>query len=333
MALEYWWVLVICLAVGVAVIAVSATVAKKKSKKSKKTIYFANTQRLTSTPEYQRLYKKYRAGIFSIAALAIVSALTFGIIAAKPVQVESQESVKYSRDIVLCLDVSGSMATVDSNIISKFQELSKGFKGERISLVIFNSTANQVFPLTDDYSYMQSQLSDIKKGLKNYDSLYDNGGYDILSYTLNGQGSSLIGDGLTACTLNFDKEQGNQKRSRSVILATDNAVNGKELISLKDAAQYAKKQDIKVYAIDPVKTSTTEQASSLKEAAETTGGSFYDLSDPNAVPQIIDKITSEQTTAAKGELEIVKKDNPQPWLFIGGLAFLVILTLAWRFKV
>lgn len=333
MALEYWWVFIVCLVIGIAGISFFAFAAKRKTHKSKKTVYFANTQRLTSTPEYQKLYKKYRAGIFTITALAIVSALTFGIIAAKPVQVESQESVKYNRDIVLCLDVSGSMATVDSKIVSKFQELSKGFKGERISLVIFNSTANQVFPLTDDYSYMQSQLSNVKKGLSDYNSLYDKGGYDILSYTLNGQGASLIGDGLTACTLNFDKEQGNQKRSRSVILATDNAVNGKELVPLKDAAEYAKKQNIKVYAIDPVKTSTTEQANALKEAAESTGGNFYDLNDPNAVPQIIDKITSEQTTVAKGELEIVRKDNPQPWLFVGSLAFLVLLTLAWRFKV
>lgn len=59
---------------------------------------------------------------------------------------------------MLCLDVSGSMAEVDMEILDTFLELTDDFKGERIGLTIFNASPVQVFPLTDDYEFVKEHL-------------------------------------------------------------------------------------------------------------------------------------------------------------------------------
>lgn len=335
MALEYWWILIICVFIAgiVGVIGLISGFAKKDTKQKK--VYFANTSRLTESPEYKSLYAKYKKGIIGILAFSLIALLAFGITASKPVSTTKESTLKYNRDVVLCLDVSGSMVTVDSEVVKKFKTLSEGFKGERISLVIFNSTSNQVFPLTDDYGYIQEQLDNVQVGLDaQLQGLLPEDGYNIFGYTVNGEGASLIGDGLTACTLNFDDPTENQEnRSKSIILATDNATNGTELVTLTDAAAYAKENKVKVYSINPEATSTPEQAEALKVATESTGGTYYDLNDPSAVSGIIDQISSEETSAMAGQEQVVEKDAPQPYLIIGALALLGMLGLAWRFRV
>ena len=79
-----------------------------------------------------------------------------------------------SRDIVLCLDVSGSALPYDREVIDTYRTLVDNFKGERIGLSIFNSTSRTVFPLTDDYELVSEQLdktSTILKGVESQDDI------------------------------------------------------------------------------------------------------------------------------------------------------------------
>ena len=123
-----------------------------------------------------------------MALLAVAAVLG----AARPVQRVTLVDQKDNRDIVLCLDVSGSMIDVDAEVVSTFLRLAEGFRGERISMVIFNSSAVPVFPLTDDYDFVSDQLRRAQRSLTIVD-----GKDPFFAGTLNGAGSSLIGDGLT----------------------------------------------------------------------------------------------------------------------------------------
>ena len=58
------------------------------------------------------------------------------ILAGRPTTKTVIEPESRNRDIMLCLDVSGSMYEADSEILRVYAELSKGFKGERIGLVL-----------------------------------------------------------------------------------------------------------------------------------------------------------------------------------------------------
>lgn len=334
MALDYSWVLLICFGLTVCLTGANWLIRRNKELKTKSVVLFANTSRLTKTVAYNNAMKAYKLGIVGVVAFIVLSSLGAAIVAAKPVNVTRESPIKYNRDIVLCLDVSGSMTYVDSQIVDKFKKLADGFKGERLSLVVFNSVSNQVFPLTDDYEYIQKQLDRVALGLDTLGTgTAHKDGYDFDSYTLGGEGSSLIGDGLAACTMGFDKDNADGKRSKSVVLATDNVVFGEEIINLDDAAKLAKKEGVKVYGINPVTYETAAEGEALKTAVESTGGQYYDLSDGTAITGIVDKITSEQTSAIKGDEVVIKTDMPQGWIIFSGLFFLAAMVLAWRFKV
>lgn len=328
MVLDQLWLMIICIAAFVGVVGGLTYFWVARIRKETKN--YANLRRFTSTPGYQSVFKKYRRMVSAALILLIVALMCNLFVVGKPVTVIKDKPVKYNRDIVLCLDVSGSMLPVDDTVLTKFNDLIKGFKGERLSLVIFNSTSNQVFPLTDDYSYIKGQLKNVQDGVRgNFVN-----GYNFISYTVQGKGgSSLIGDGLTACSLSFDSGDSNEHRSRSVILATDNIVNGQELVPLQNAAKYAKSKNIKVYGIDPDPNTNSAQANAFKQAVKTTNGKFYSLGDPKAAEGIINQIDAEQTSAMQGDAVIIKTDNPQLWIWGLGIAFLLFLGVAWRAKI
>ena len=99
-----------------------------------------------------------------------------------------------NRDIMLCLDVSGSMYEADSEILRVYAELSKGFKGERIGLVLFDSSPVVVFPLTDDYDFVTKQLESAAEAFKysfsgKYNSEKTKRIYDLISGVYEGDGS------------------------------------------------------------------------------------------------------------------------------------------------
>ena len=83
------------------------------------------------------------------AVVLLVMALVLAIaLVARPSTVDEGEERASSRDIVLCLDVSGSALPYDREVIDTYRTLVDNFKGERIGLSIFNSTSRTVFPLT-----------------------------------------------------------------------------------------------------------------------------------------------------------------------------------------
>lgn len=327
MVLEYWWMLLIWVAILAVIVAV-VFLAKSSNASRGNRMLFANTKRLTENPEYRKASKRYKKGLMALVVLTIVAGLSASVTASKPVTVTAEDPVKYNRDVVLCLDVSGSMIEVDLLVLSKFDELVDGFKGERIALVVFNSVANQVFPLTDDYGYIKEQMNLVRIGL-NGD--YVNG-YDLTTFTVGAQGSSLIGDGLAACALSFDNVD-DEERSRSIIFATDNVTAGEELINLNDAAALANDRNINVYGINPEFNIAPREALDMETALESNGGSYYSLDDVTAVPAIIDQIQAEQTSAVVGDRVVTRTDTPQIWILITTIIFGLICFIGWRFKV
>ena len=308
---------------------------RKAQKKDTNTVLVANSIRLRNTAAYQKALRRLWFQIIAIAAVTAIAGIAAVFGAAKPVAVSIDRPEKHNRDIALCLDASGSMFDVNIEVLNRFKEMAKDFNGERISLTVFNATAIQVFPLTDDYDYITANLDKVINVFdKNYN---DPETAAFLASTLGReQGASLIGDGLYGCSLSFDAQE-DTKRSRSVILATDNVVNGKELVPLDQAAELAKDNNIRVYGINPGSRGTgmvfvPEAAiSGMKNAVETTGGKFFQLSDTAAAGQIVDEISSTETSIIEGSPMVIKKDQPELILYVTSAIFaLLIGLLIWR---
>lgn len=332
-----WWVLPVSVIVGASIIAAFYLYkAKVKSQsKTSNTVLVANSVRMRNTPAYMAAVKKLWIQLITLSIVFAVVGLLAAVGASKPAAVSVDHPQKHNRDISLCLDASGSMFDVNISILEKFKELVTGFKGERISLTVFNATSMQVFPLTDDYDYIDSNLNKVIEIFKkNYN---DPEAAAFLASTLGREeGASLVGDGLYSCSLSFDNRQ-DEKRSRSIILASDNVVNGKELVKLDEAAQIAKDSNIRVYGINPGNRKTVlgfvsdSALKSMKSAVEVTGGKFFELKDNNATATIIDEISSTETTMIEGSPMVVKKDQPELILYLITGSFIIALGLiVWR---
>ena len=285
----------------------------------------ARAERIRALPAFRRAVRRRQAALAGIVALGMLAVVLAGVVAARPVAQKTIQPVSTNRDIMLCLDVSGSMTDVDKEIVSIFDKLADGFKGERIGLTIFNSSAVQVFPLTDDYAFIQERLRSLMKGFD-----YSTNVPEQWVGTLNGVGASLIGDGLASCVMRFD--HADQQRARSIILATDNELNGSPIVTLPEAADYAASKQIRVYTINPVDGIDQQGSQGLADAAAVTGGKAYALRETTTVGDIIAQVQKQEASQLKGQATVIWTDVPQLWiaaLIVLALGFVVLL---WRVR-
>ncbi|WP_165069058.1 vWA domain-containing protein [Marisediminicola senii] len=285
----------------------------------------AHSDRLTALPEYRSAMRRYRGLLAAVTAAAGILAIAAALLASRPAAVSVQQPELATRDIVLCLDVSGSMVEYDAELVRVFGELTEQFTGERIALVVFNASAVTYFPLTNDYEYVQEQFDTVTDQFTNGEDAYFDG-------TFFGEGSSLVGDGLAACSLRFDAPD--DDRSRSIILATDNLVVGDPIFTLTEAGQVAADRGIHVYGVNPGDTASRdyveELAREFRTVVDATGGAYYSLDEPDAIESIVASITSEQATIVTGSPRLQLADQPAVPLAIAFFGLAGLMVLAWR---
>jgi len=327
MALANWWIILV--AAGVVILAVgiglflglrsrARTAAGERAR-------IARAERLRALPTFRSALRRRVLGLTGILALGAIATLSAGVVAARPMSSQTIQPVNTSRDIMLCLDVSGSMSEVDVEVLSVFEELLEGFKGERIGLTIFNSSPVQVFPLTDDYEFVREHLQSVRESFDYTEDIPEH-----WVGTLNGDGASLIGDGLAACAMAFDHPD--DERSRSVILATDNEVNGASIVTVEEAAAYAKGNGVRVFAINPVQGKDAAVSDELTAAAESTGGQAYGLRDTTTVGDIVTAVQEQDATELRGQAQVVWTDTPNLWIVVLMITSLAFVVVVWRVK-
>lgn len=327
MTLHTWWLILV--AVGILVIALATGVLlglrARGRDDARPAALVSRAERLRALPAFRSSVRRRMTLLSGILALGAVAVLLGGLVAARPMSPKTVQPVNTSRDIMLCLDVSGSMSDVDVEVLDVFLELLEGFEGERIGLTIFNSSPVQVFPLTDDYPFIEEQLQSVRRSFDYVDETPEH-----WVGTLNGPGASLIGDGLAACTMRFDHVD--DERSRSVILATDNEVAGASILTLEEAAGYAKSKGVRVYALNPVQGKDADVSAELSNAALLTGGQSYALRETTTVTDVITEIEKQEATALKGQAQVIRVDTPNLWIALTLVAVLGFLVLIGRVR-
>jgi hypothetical protein len=327
MALANFWLIIV--AAGVVLVALGIGLALGLRRRGDATsgdrARIARAERLRSLPAFREALSRRMLALSGILLLGALTVVTAGVVAARPMSSQTIQPVNTSRDIMLCLDVSGSMSEVDVEVLSVFEELLDGFEGERIGLTIFNSSPVQIFPLTDDYDFIRTHLESIRESFDYVDQIPEH-----WVGTLNGNGASLIGDGLAACAMGFDHPD--DERSRSVIFATDNEVNGASIVTLDEAAAYAASQGVRVFALNPVLGKDADVSAELAAAAESTGGAAYGLRETTTVGDIVEQVREQDATELRGEAQVVWTDTPNLWIVVMSIALLSFVILLWRVR-
>lgn len=170
-----------------------------------------------------------RHGLFVLRLLAL--ALLIVALARPQTSSKGQNVTVEGIDIVLSLDVSGSMLardlTPDRLDASKAvaEEFIKGRPSDRIGLVIFSGETFTQVPLTTDHAILLNMLKDVKSGMI--------------------EDGTAIGDGLATAA---GRLKDSEAISKVVILLTD-GVNNAGSVDPMTAAEIARVFGIRVYTI------------------------------------------------------------------------------------
>jgi len=259
-----------------------------------------------------------------VALAAIVMAL------ARPQSQLSRQEMKVEGiDIVLALDVSGSMQARDFKpdrleaAKSVAKDFIEGRKSDRIGLVIFAGEAFTQVPLTIDHAVLQRQLAALKHGQL--------------------QDGTAIGDGL-ATAINRIKDS--EAKSKVIILLTD-GVNNMGSVDPTNASEIAALYGIRLYTIGigtrgeapfPVQdifghTHYQNMPVELDEplltqmAANTDGGTYYRATNKKALKDIFTQIDQLEKSKIDVTQYAQTRDEQGRFVWIALAALLLELLL------
>ena len=290
---------------------------------------FVSRRRATmrvSTLQRGRMPRTVRYYLRHLPLVLRLFALAAGIVAlARPVEEHSStETTTEGIDIVLAMDISGSMLARDfePDRITAAKQLASEFAservGDRISVVAFAGEAFTQCPLTSDKASVGTMLSRLRSGV------VDDG--------------TAIGNGL-ATAINRLRESGS--KSKVVVLLTD-GVNNRGQISPIMAAEIARDMGVKVYtigvgtkgqapmpAVDMFGNKTYVMADVeideklLRSIANTTGGEYFRAVDNKALSEIYARINEME----KSEVQITHYTSYEELYFDWLLLMLLCLAL------
>ena len=312
----------------------------KKYKRRKDTAaQIAHTRFVRNLPEYKKARKRYNLLLVLSAILYIgaISALTF--LSARPIDVTESKEEKENRDIMFCLDVSGSMSSYIEGLSKAFISLVKTMDGERFGITIFDGEYVTLSPLSDDYEPLLELLEELKdkKSFHQYAT--------ALAYANLSSGSSQIGAGLVGCVDAFDR-LGEVERSRMIILATDNFGPVNPIITLEQAGYYAREKDITVYGMNISDSNNqddldnnrvrirTKNEIEFQNVTTLTGGSYYAMNtftkNGAAPDRIISQIMSQEAARFEGAGQLIRTGTPRIAAIVSAILLTLLIVIIWR---
>ncbi|MDD4416538.1 MAG: VWA domain-containing protein [Proteiniphilum sp.] len=233
-----------------------------------------------------RVYMRHLPFVLRLISLSLII-----IVIARPQSVNSwEETETQGIDIVMALDVSGSMLAQDllPDRLQAAKKVASEFitdrKNDNIGLVIFAGESFTQCPLTTDHKVLLNLLNEIEFGLI--------------------EDGTAIGLGLAT---SVNRLKNSESRSKVVILLTDGTNNRGQIAPLT-AADMARSYGIRVYTVGvgtkgmaptPVNTPygirmqnmpVDIDEKTLTEIAAMTGGQYFRAQDTEGLRQVYDEI-------------------------------------------
>jgi Ca-activated chloride channel family protein len=244
----------------------------------------------------------------------------------RKVDISSQTKSTKGIDIVMAIDVSGSMLAKDlkPNRMEALKKVARNFvegrPNDRIGIVLYAAEAYTKTPVTSDKAIVQDAIQSIK-----YDNVLQDG--------------TGIGMGLTTAV---NRLKDSKAKSKVIILMTD-GVNNAGFIEPETASQIAKEYGIKVYTIGigtngdalfpyayapnggflfrmmPVEI----DVNLLQAIARNTGGKYFRANSNSKLQAIYAEINKLETTEIQ-ELKFYDYDEKyRPFVWIAGILVLI----------
>ena len=297
-----------------------------KGKKQTAAVKISTTAGLSKIRSWKNTFQNLPFILRLMAISCIIIAL------ARPrVKFEEQQSEGEGVDIILSIDVSGSMTAQDfrPNRMEAAKKVAEDFVNERpndrIGIVIFSGESFTQCPLTTDHSVLINQIEQIRNGLL--------------------EDGTAIGSGLAT---SVDRLRNSKAKSKVVILLTDGVNNG-GLIDPATALEIAKTFKVKVYTIGvgtdgyaptPVSTplgivmqneKVAIDEKLLKNIADQTGGKYFRATDNKSLQSIYAEI--DHLEKSKVEITTLHRYTEKFYPLIFAAMALLLLEIILRFTI
>lgn len=280
----------------------------RKNKKSTPYLEFSTLSPFKGMPRSWKEYlMKFNFFLKLLAMAMIIVALC------RPQTFDSKSTSRVEgTDIIIALDISGSMASKDfkPNRFDVAKDVAIKFVNQRsndnMGFVVFAGESLSLMPLTYDRAALINAIQNVELG-------------DLTDGT-------AIGDGLAS---SVNRLISGKAKSKSIILLTDGTNNAGEVPPFT-AAQIARQNGIKVYTIgvgtngtieitDPYGFSTTTletkiDEASLKKIADETGGKFFRAKDEKMLQKVFAEIDSLEKTKLDVENFTRTDEAYFPWM-------------------
>ncbi len=230
--------------------------------------------------------------------------------------IREREVLSEGIDIVLAMDISGSMKAMDlkPNRLIAAKEVAKSFvegrQGDRVGLVVFASDSFTQCPLTLDYGVLTDLIDQVDFGVI--------------------EDGTAIGMGIANAS---NRLRESKAKSKVIILLTD-GVNNAGRVDPITAARLAKALGIRIYTVgagvegeapypvdDPVfgrrtmMVRSTIDEKTLGSIAEITGGEFFRARDEGTLKAIYERISTMEKTTVESR-EFVRYDELGPIMLL-----------------
>ncbi|MCB0318963.1 MAG: VWA domain-containing protein [Bdellovibrionales bacterium] len=244
--------------------------------------------------------------------------LSLTLAASKPHITQTLTDDSPKRNLILALDVSGSMGTADfggsygtasrlaavKHVVGEFLKIRTE---DRIGIVVFGNKAFLQSPLTSDLNLLETLVSGLSVGVA-------------------GDGTA-IGDGIGLSLKHISAIPSN---SSSIILMTD-GVNNAGQINPEKAAKVAQQLGVKIHTIgignaEPVvqrlpggifsghfMLGSEFDESLLKRVSEVTGGVYFNASNIEGLKKVYQEIDKLEKDESKKDFGLILKDYS--WVF------------------
>jgi Ca-activated chloride channel homolog len=269
-------------------------------------------------------------------------ALLIGALA-RPQRVENRRDTRSQGfDIVLAIDLSGSMLSEDYekdgqrlNRLQAIKPVIQAFienrPSDRIGVVVFSGHAYTLAPLTTDHEWLAKQLERLKIGII--------------------EDGTAIGDGLGIALTRLEQgglETAGKRKGAFIVLLTDGA-NNSGTLSPMQATAIAKARGIPIYTIGAGKDGIVPfpifddkgnkvgytrimadlDEDALRDIANATGGHFFRAADNGTIESAFRDIDQSQKIEFQQKHYYITTEL-FPWLAGPGLALLLLAALLAR---
>lgn len=265
-------------------------------------------------------------------ALRVVAVGAMVVALARPQsQLSRQEMTVEGIDIVMAMDLSGSMLAEDfkPNRLEAAKKVAADFidgrKNDRMGLVVFAGEAFTQVPLTIDHQVLLKQLGSLKSG-----TIRD---------------GTALGDGL-ATAINRIKDS--EAKSKVIILMTD-GVNNQGSVDPLSAAEIAALYDIRLYTIGvgslgkapfPFRDQfgrvhyqnidvEIDEDLMQKMSAATVDGRYFRATNKKALQQIFSQIDEMEKSKIDVTQYAQTRDEQGRWLWLALIAVIAELLISW----